>query len=58
MGIAYLDGPRLRRCFMAAADWVEVGRDAAQTGSDVAAEDERREPATSANRNISSSGAL
>ena len=43
---------------MAAADWVEVGRDAAQTGSDVAAEDERREPATGANRNISSSGAL
>jgi hypothetical protein len=27
VGIAYLDGPRLRRSLMAAADWVEAGRD-------------------------------
>ncbi len=27
VGIAYLDGPRLRRCLMAAADWVETGRE-------------------------------
>ena len=27
VGIAYVDGPRLRRCLMAAADWVETGRE-------------------------------
>lgn len=27
MGIAYLDGPRLRRSLAAAADWVEAGRE-------------------------------
>jgi fatty acid kinase/fatty acid kinase fatty acid binding subunit len=27
VGIAYVDGPRLRRSLLAAADWVEAGRD-------------------------------
>ena len=27
VGIAYLDGPRLRRSLLAAADWVDAGRD-------------------------------
>lgn len=27
MGIVYLDGPRLRRTLLAAADWVDAGRD-------------------------------
>ena len=27
MGIVYVDGPRLRRCLIAAADWVESGRE-------------------------------
>jgi DAK2 domain fusion protein YloV len=27
MGIAYLDGPRLRRSLLAAADWVDAGRE-------------------------------
>ncbi len=27
MGIAYLDGPRLRRSLAPAADWVEAGRE-------------------------------
>ncbi|HEY6110240.1 MAG TPA: DAK2 domain-containing protein, partial [Gemmatimonadales bacterium] len=27
VGIAYVDGPRLRRSLLAAADWVAAGRD-------------------------------
>ena len=27
VGIAYLDGPRLRRCLLAAADWVDAARE-------------------------------